>query len=200
MEATAVKRKSRLACIGVALWACGGAWGFNDLQGQAPRLSFADSVDIRSAQIKSLLEDQRLDDSLSVRIWLRPWRPVIWEGDSPPPAPFVLTNREATSLLERFRGIVRTEEFNELFACDPDFPLRLPGSGCPIRDSGVVIALGPMTVGDSVSTSGQIYRTVLRPTPTARGGRFSTGMAFCTMVLRKTAAGWQVTTTSCGRT
>lgn len=89
-----------------------------------------------------------------------------------------------SALLEHFPNAVQVPADEVLFECPPGREVRVPGSGCPIRDGGKVAVLMPITPEGTDGASAGASVTSSNPS----GDRsHRVGMS---IELRRTGAGW----------
>ncbi|MGH7505420.1 MAG: hypothetical protein ACRELX_07200 [Longimicrobiales bacterium] len=96
----------------------------------------------------------------SVRIWVQPARPRETTGDTVT----AVTSPEVRPELERaFPNARVTPASDVLFLCPPGVQVRMPGRGCPIRENGVIVRLGPVSVqGDTLHIMVALIRSSSR--------------------------------------
>jgi hypothetical protein len=92
---------------------------------------------------------------------------------------FVPLSQDAERAIQRIFPTARySENLDSLVLCPAGVQLRMPGSGCPIRDDGVIIQLWSLRVyGDSLSVYGVLIQSSPGRTRTASWAQ-GTSLAF----------------------
>jgi hypothetical protein len=162
-------------------------------------LTHADSASITLEQLKFLLA--REASTAVSRIWIRTSEPLaIRREGSPPLVPMAPAVAEA--LRAAFPEARFTPDSNEqLFLCPAGVRVVMPGSGCPIKDDGVIVVLSPIRlVGDSVAARGTIIRSSGGSEPSRIGGSVSTWAVSCDLYFLRENASWKVVRDVCFET
>jgi hypothetical protein len=200
-----LSRKRVLAYAAVAVLGFQG-----ELAGQAtPVLTQEDSVSLRLSAIKVLLDSLHLGTDVP-RLWFQPHQTII-----PVPAPqatrdmvypqgpvLELGAAERQAIIAAYPQSRFVALTDQLYVCRQSDTLQIPGGGCPIRDRGVVIALGPLQHrGDSIFAVANVRYTYARHDsgnrpealfPLEVGRVIRTRSRIAGMLLRREEGGWQL--------
>jgi hypothetical protein len=156
------------------------------LAGQAAlQLTTADSARIRLAVVKAIV------DTVSrrrppARIWIE--SPTEREVASGETRGVVLTGGEWAAIASEYPQARRIERFGRVFDCPEGVTVRMPGSGCPILEGGIIIVPGSMQLlGDSLRAGAVLIQSSQR----AQSFRFSTSAQGLTVVFRYVEGVWQ---------
>jgi hypothetical protein len=139
-----------------------------------------DSAAIWARTLESLGGEASLVLSNARPLWVRGVR-VAYEDQMvlEPLSPAVWS-----AFLEQFPNAVQVPADEVLFECPPGREVRMPGSGCPIRDGGRVAVLLPITPEGTDGASAAASVTSSNPSGD-RSRRVGIGIE-----LRRTGAGW----------
>jgi hypothetical protein len=121
-------------------------------------LTQADSIQAWSAALRVLIDSLGPRRSDPYRIWLHADRERAGTSSG---VRFVPLSQDAEREIQRSFPTARySEKFDSLVLCSAGVQLRLPGSGCPIRDDGVIIQLWSLRVHfDSLSVHGVLIQS-----------------------------------------
>lgn len=126
-------------------------------------LSPADSAAIWTAVTGAMIEQAESDPD-SVRIWIAGALIEDPEGPYREDAPQI-PRAVRDQLIETFDGARIVDDWANIFElvseCPPGESVRMPGHGCPIRDDGIVVSLGPLSVAADgmVTTQASVTRS-----------------------------------------
>lgn len=139
-----------------------------------------DSAAIWARTLESLAGEASVVLSSAKPLWVRGVR-VAYEGEMvlEPLSPAVWS-----AFLEHFPNAVQVPADEVLFECPPGHEVRVPGSGCPIRDGGKVAVLMPITPEGTDGASAGASVTSSNPSGD-RSHRVGMGIE-----LRRTGASW----------
>jgi hypothetical protein len=144
-----------------------------------------DSAGVRIAALRVVLDTLGPQGADAGRIWVRPHTerdPATGERRS-----VTLSPAERAAVAEAFPTARVIDAPDTSFLCPPMMRTLLPGTGCPIRDDGVIVEFAPLRFdGDSVSTAGMLIQSW----PAARGTL--TWVQWIDLVLDRTRGKWEV--------
>lgn len=117
--------------------------------GQTPsQLTPEDSATLR-VQMLQVLVDSLGPDERPPRIWII--QHADREAVAGPMGLTRLTAAERTAILKAFPTVEFAEHTDSLFLCPAGVHVSMPGTGCPIRDEGVIVYPGSLRLdGDSL--------------------------------------------------
>ena len=148
-------------------------------------LTAEDSAALRVLTAQVMLETFKPPFPRDGRIWFGGG--IHFRRDSVTDARFLLSDAEWSLLVESYPGARRAVPTDTVFMCRPGVKLRMPGSGCPILDGGIVIELAPLIAhGDSVQTGGYLVQS-----STSDGRDISWAQGFH-MILERAQRGWRL--------
>jgi hypothetical protein len=113
-------------------------------------LSPRDSADVRVQALQVLLDTIGISKNANQRMWIRPMRQRTGATDTVIEHSPVLRSALETA----FPGVRFVTDTTTLFLCPPGVVVRMPGQSCPIREDGIIVNFGRLTVrGDSLQAS-----------------------------------------------
>ena len=118
----------------------------------APSISREDSVRLAAELFRRTLQDTNVDSSQL--IWLRA------DTVAGSTSRLKLTPQQVAAVMRLHPRIRLVPPSESLFLCPPGRVVRMPGSGCPIRDDGVIVSLFDFRVaGDSLIAGGDVIKS-----------------------------------------
>jgi hypothetical protein len=142
-----------------------------------------DTAALRIASLRVALEQIVRSRNDSLRIWIT----AESQPDSTSAARTLPLPAHAWSAVQAaFPAAWAVRTMDEAFLCPPGVEVRMPGSSCPIRESGIIVQFGPLTIaGDSARAAVFIVQSA----PTA--GRISTWGEVVVFLFVRREEGWQ---------
>ena len=118
----------------------------------APRVTRDDSVRLAAELFQRTLRDTNVDSTQL--IWLRA------DTAAGSTSRLRLTPQQAAAVMRLHPRIRLVSPAENLFLCPPGRVVRMPGSGCPIREDGVIVSLFDFRVaGDSLIAGGDVIKS-----------------------------------------
>ena len=87
---------------------------------------------------------------------------ILLRADSTLAAPDFLrvTSDLLTTIVQAYPGVRPVSPLENLYQCPPGRTVRMPGSGCPIRDDGAIVSLIALQAeGDSLLSGGHVIKS-----------------------------------------
>jgi hypothetical protein len=142
------------------LWLLSGQIGLSSANAQTiTGLTAADSAQLRVKVIRVLLDSIPSSWTESTRLWVsRPWR---YDKGKKEVEELDFTAPEWSAIARQFPTAIKVGWRGEVFLCPPGKVVRMPGSSCPIQESGLILAVGKIQLepDGNVQTSGQLVQT-----------------------------------------
>jgi hypothetical protein len=128
------------------------------LGSQAANLPPAESASLRVATVTILLDSLVHDVPKQGRIWIGGGVHFSYEAKGVDR--YIVSDTEWQAISQVYSGARRAAVTDTVFLCPDGVKLQMPGSGCPIREGGIVIDLQPLQIdGDTVMTGGYLIRS-----------------------------------------
>lgn len=123
------------------------------------QLAAADSVALRMAVLQIMLDSLGPDQEPG-RIWIQPR--ANGHAATNQTRSMGLTANEWNAISERFPAARLADASDTLFLCPPGVRVMMPGTGCPIRDQGIIVSFSPLRLmGDSVRAGGSLIQSAV---------------------------------------
>jgi hypothetical protein len=121
-------------------------------------LTSADSAQIRVATLRILIDSLAESPESPGRIWISGSHQL--RRDTASARQFALSDTQWAAISQAFPTARHVVPTDSLFLCPAGVELRMPGSGCPIKEDGIVVELAPLRVdADSVTSSGLLVQS-----------------------------------------
>jgi hypothetical protein len=149
-------------------------------------LTARDSADIHGLIIQVLLDSLSESFDRTLPVWMTPVHHYDTAASRLRTIPY---GEGEWSLLEAaWPTIRRVDSVQDAFQCAAGVQVALPGRACPVREGGVVLALGGFRItGDTLRTDG-----FLAQSSTARGTLVAWGAGFSEIVLLRDEGRWRL--------
>jgi hypothetical protein len=125
---------------------------------QSDSLTRGDTTALRIATIGVLLDSLAGPNDGDGRIWIS--RTGDLRSQPGAASAYALSDSEWMRIAAHYSSAKLIEHGDSALMCPPGVQLRMPESGCPIREGGIILGLGPVQLyGDSAASAGWILRS-----------------------------------------